>query len=592
LYADAQAQSFPAILAGQIGDASFTQPMVTDQGSGYMYFTGNPASPVGTAYPDADWIAYGTATTPSEQLAALMALPKATMPTSNIGVPGIRAVDMGLPGYGGSNPYMGRLVDNAELASKKYVDILQDNVADATFFTFWLGNNDVLGFATSGGAYGVNGDVTSPAYRMSGLPDISIFALNYKFMTDLLVEKRGIMSTIPPVSVAPFFTTVGPQVKAVVDVTPDYTLDANSAGVLNEIYAQAGYESADGNPIFNEGQNYPVFKTGMAGQMNVRQLDLEADGDLILLTFGGETGKMVSEGLGFINAPEYPNEYAYVVSLATLDVIGQALEGIQPLVDLVASLKQLSGLGLGGLTLDGAVTASGGAFTQEQADAIKAGLKSLGFTDDQLAAMTIDQIIGTVDKAPDAVKPLLIMIFMQQGMDQATAVATADAMTIDQTKATFEAAQSATQQAMIQSATDAGLDPSDPAASMKTASERLANPIETKWVLDVDEAVLVSAKTAELNGYISSAVAGNPNWILINSGNLIESVDGETIDGIPFTLDYISGNMFSMDGIHLTPAGYAIIAKEMVSRMNSDWSQSIPDVNVGDYRTIKMGSVD
>jgi|LGVF01.1.fsa_nt_gb hypothetical protein len=588
LYHDAQTMSFPAIIASKIGDATFSQPDMSDAGSGYMYY--NPLSPSpGQAYPDADWLAYGMATTPDEQLAALMALPKAKMPVSNIGVPGIRAVDMGLPGYGAVNPYMGRMVDNAELGSKKYVDILQDNVVDATFFTFWLGNNDVLGFATSGGVYGEMGDVNSPAYRMNGLPDLSIFALNYEFMTDLLVEKRGIMSTIPPVTVAPFFTYVGPQVHAAVNGNPNYILDDNQAAVLNEIYAAAGYTSSDENPIFIKGQNFPIIKTGPGGQMLVRQLniDLINGGDFVLLTFGTETAKLETEGLGLINVPGYPNEYDYVVSLATLKVIGEALEGIQPLVDLVANLKQLSGLGLGGLTLDQAVGASGGQFTQEQADAIKAGLKTLGFTDAQLDVMTIDQIIGATDKAPEVVKPLLVVILMQQGMDQATAEATANAMTIDDTKATLEAAQIATNNAMVAAATAAGLDPTDPTGSMITASERLANPIETKWVLDKGEEELVTNKTKELNDYISISVASNPNWMLINSGDLLESANNTTIDGVFFTLNYISGNMFSMDGIHLTPHGYGIIAKEMVNRMNADWQQSLPAVDVSTYGGIK-----
>ena len=552
VYEEAQSKSFPIILANSIGDNSFTQHMMTEKGSGHLYFTGNPADAVGTVYPDADWMAYGLAPTEGEKLAALMALPKPSGEINNIGVPGIRAVDMGLPGYGAVNPYMGRLVDNAELATTKYVDLIQDRVGDATFFTFWLGNNDVLGFATSGGAFGVNGDQSKlPVYRYSGLPEVSIFGLNYNYMVSLLTERRGILSTIPPVSVAPFFNTVGPKIKAGAEMVPDYTLDANAAGLLNKVYESAGYSSSDGNPIFTVGQNYPVFKTGVAGQMDVRQLDLEESGDLVLLTFGTETGKMQTEGLGFINKPGYPNEYSYVVALATIGVIDQALAGLNGLV--------AANPAFGDMTLDAAVTNSGGAFTQEQADNIK---------------------------------ELLIMILMQGGDDMATAVAKANGMTINQAIATLDAGKAGTIQASVAAANacDPKLDPSNPAVSMVEASKRLANPIETQWILDKDEEDLVSAKTAELNDFITSVAASNKNWILINSGDLIESVDGKTIDGIPFTLDYISGNMFSMDGVHLTPAGYAIVAKEMVKRMNSDWGQTLPDVNVGDYRTIKMMS--
>ncbi|MCK5782341.1 MAG: hypothetical protein KAH10_07100 [Flavobacteriales bacterium] len=549
LYLDAQSMSFPSILAEKIGDNTFTQPNMTEAGSGYLYSATSGTPTPEQAYPDADWMKYATAQSEAEKLGALMALPKADMPLSNLGVPGIRAVDMGLPGYGGANPYMGRLVDNAELAAKKYVDILQDNVGDATFFTFWLGNNDVLGFASSGGVYGEMGDASSPAYRLDGLPELNIFALNYQYMTDLLVEKRGIMSTIPPVSTAPFFTYVGPGVHAAVNGNPNYIFDDNQAAVLNGIYAAAGYTSSDGNPIFTKGQNFPIFKTGPGGQMLVRQMVLNPNlapaVDLVLLTFGAETGKLQTEGLGLINAPNYPNEYAYVVSLATLKVMGEAITG----------LSSLSSAGLGSKTLDEAVTLSGGAFTKEQADQIK---------------------------------QLLILILMQGGDDQATATAKANGMSVDQAILTVEAGKSATETVMITAATAAGLDPTKPEASMKTASERLANPIGTQWVLDTDEEVLVSNKTNEINSYIMSVVSVNPNWILIDSGELLNRINNTKIDGVHFTLNYFSGNVFSMDGIHLTPSGYGIIAKEMVKRINSDWGQSLPDVDVSIYGGIKF----
>jgi hypothetical protein len=174
---------------------------------------------------------------------------------------------------------------------------------------------------------------------------------------------------------------------------------------------------------------------------------------------------------------------------------------------------------------------------------------------------------------------------MQSGMDQATAIATVDAMTLGDVNHTLDKAKAATAQKMVDAANacDPKLDPMKPEVSMVMASQKLANPIDTKWVLDVQENELVTTKTQELNDYIATKVKGNPNWILINSGDLLSSVDGKTIDGVTFGLQYVTGNMFSMDGIHLTPAGYAIVAKEMVKRMNAEWNQTLPDVNVKTY---------
>ena len=568
-YKEAQESSYPLILSKSL-DTEMKQALLNDGGgTGYMYLKGFDSS---TKLPIIDKAA------PSDGLKT-----KFTDPINNLGIPGIRAVDMGLPGYGGANPYMGRLLDASKVASTKYVDIVGDALSDATFATFWLGNNDVLGYASTGGAFGEMGDPSSPAYRMSGLPESSVFTLNYKYMTDLLVNKRAIIANIPPIQAAPFFTTVGPQVYKgiVLDHKNPYRLDENAATLLNKIYELAGYTPA-GEQIFIAGQNFPVFIVGPTGSKEVRQMDIDGkDGDdFVLLTFSEKIKDMKTMGYGFVNIFDYPNEMEFMKQGALLKVIGEGIDGIAPLDVLVTSLKKLSSLGLGGFTLDKAVSLSGGKFTQEQADEIKAGLKKLGLTDDQIAVMTIDQIIGVVDKAPEAIHPLLLAI----GLDQATI----DKMDVADTRNALKKAKDATLIKLGQAAAGAGLDPLDPTSAI-TASKRLANPIDTKWVLDMDEAKLVEDKTLELNAFIKQVAESNPNWIFLDAYNIMmkDILGGGNEYG--FTADYIVGNFFSLDGIHLTPKGYAYIARKMARRINDKWDQNLTLPDPKDYRGIKMG---
>ncbi|PIE77928.1 MAG: hypothetical protein CSA15_10575 [Candidatus Delongbacteria bacterium] len=51
-------------------------------------------------------------------------------------------------------------------------------------------------------------------------------------------------------------------------------------------------------------------------------------------------------------------------------------------------------------------------------------------------------------------------------------------------------------------------------------------------------------------------------------------------NGIKFTTDYISGNLFSFDGIHPTSQGYAVIANRFISAINNKLNSEIPLINV------------
>ena len=133
-------------------------------------------------------------------------------PYNNIGVPGIKVSHLLMPGYGVFNPYYGRFADNS------LTDVLIDEAdkVNPTFFSLWVGNNDVLGYSLSGGA----GDtITSPA----------LFAVAYNAVISHLttLAGKGVVANIPYVTDIPFFTTV--PYNAV-------KLSADQAAALNQAY--------------------------------------------------------------------------------------------------------------------------------------------------------------------------------------------------------------------------------------------------------------------------------------------------------------------------------------------------------------------
>jgi len=63
---------------------------------------------------------------------------------------------------------------------------------------------------------------------------------------------------------------------------------------------------------------------------------------------------------------------------------------------------------------------------------------------------------------------------------------------------------------------------------------------------------------------------------------------GLVVDGVALSSAYISGGIFSLDGVHLTPRGYAIVANEFIKAINGKYGSSIPLTNVSDYNGVKF----
>ncbi len=124
---------------------------------------------------------------------------------NNFGVPGILLGQALTPATGGPvgnpayNPYYKRFASDPGNST-----ILGDAIAaNPTFFSFWLGNNDVLGYATSGAlASGVGIQMTDP----------TAFATQFNFAISSLLESntnlKGVVANIPNVTDIPFFTTI------------------------------------------------------------------------------------------------------------------------------------------------------------------------------------------------------------------------------------------------------------------------------------------------------------------------------------------------------------------------------------------------
>ena len=153
---------------------------------------------------------------------------------NNMGIPGAKSYHLGAPGYGNvagvatgqANPFYARM------ASAPDATVIGDAAGqNPTFFTMWIGNNDILSYATSGGA-GVDqtGNPDPSTYGGNDITDPTAFAgiLNGLLQAMTANGAEGAISNIADVTAIPFFTTV--------PYNP-VPLDAATAELLNGAYA-------------------------------------------------------------------------------------------------------------------------------------------------------------------------------------------------------------------------------------------------------------------------------------------------------------------------------------------------------------------
>jgi hypothetical protein len=201
LYLNGQLNSYPSIIAKQmqqVGGGAFSQPLFSTSqanGSGYLTLTGFNADGTPITTPVTTNLAVtGQINIPSFGPVTLYA--KYTGDNNNYGVPGIKLSQITYAPYGNLNGYFERLLPQAAPNNNTaYLDFV--TAKPFTFFTDWLGNNDALGYATSGGA----GDVLTDKATFTALYQLSIAKLT-------ATGAKGAVATIPDVTTIPYFTTV------------------------------------------------------------------------------------------------------------------------------------------------------------------------------------------------------------------------------------------------------------------------------------------------------------------------------------------------------------------------------------------------
>lgn len=231
LYESAQEYGYTSLIAKQVG-ANFVQPLISDPGIAGRLEISQVVTENGSIK--------NVVITPNANVGTPLNSTYAA-PYNNLGIPGailydlVDTTDFAAKSAARKNPFFQIVLRNAAFGKSVIQQALKLN---PTFVTLWIGNNDVLGYATSGGTKGTDATFTKPT-------EAAVFAFLYNQVATALTDPTGkrkvVTATIPDVSAIPFFTTVGPQVGFAISQAK-----LANPSILGLFYQKAGETIASG----------------------------------------------------------------------------------------------------------------------------------------------------------------------------------------------------------------------------------------------------------------------------------------------------------------------------------------------------------
>lgn len=309
LYLEGQKVAFPNLLAQQIkaaGGGDFTSPFFSEEqknGSGFLRLVA-----IENGVPELrevkDQLAYRDANKWN--------LTKNLEPIQNLGIPGMRLDLAFLLGFSAFNNYFERLLPMNRVGIETYFKYSTRN--KHSFFTFWLGNNDVLGYAMNGG---VESDPTSM------LTSKETFKVLYNNFVEALTseDQKGVLATIPNVTAIPFFTTltIDDLLKAAQEAAP------NEANQLTAVYI--------------EDETAP----GAIGALPIGVRPAISKQDFVVLNFPtSKLGKLNNKGFPYGLHPENPIEDEYILDKNEVIRVKEYVESYNNSIKEIAESKGLA----------------------------------------------------------------------------------------------------------------------------------------------------------------------------------------------------------------------------------------------------------
>jgi lysophospholipase L1-like esterase len=321
LYSDGQTESYPNMLASMMqkagGAMTFNQPMIPNNIGGFQGLPGFAGKLVlkvnnGKLGPEA---------LPAEGTLDNIA---SSGPYQNLGVPGAKSFHLGIANYGMMNPYYARF-------STGISPVAAAVAQQPTFFSLWIGNNDVLSYATSGGmGTDQTGNTNAATYGSNDITDPNVLVGSITQYVNALMAgangaKGGVLANIANVTSIPFFTTVpyNPLTKSVLGGGDEAVGQANINALNANIYGPLKQALT----AFGAGNRINLLSSTGPNPLLIKDIDLVNMSAQITAALTPSVGAPMATVLGNIFGQARQATAEDYVLLTTNGVIGTAPTG-------------------------------------------------------------------------------------------------------------------------------------------------------------------------------------------------------------------------------------------------------------------------
>ncbi|MGF1532545.1 MAG: SGNH/GDSL hydrolase family protein [Bernardetiaceae bacterium] len=533
MYRKVQEASYPAQLAQSMqqvgGAAGFKQPLVPE-GNGFGGASGRlvlVVTPAGSLAP--------AATAPDFSVLQPIG---SQGPFQNMAVPGAKSFHLLAPQYSSAtegNPFYARFAAQPGQSSM----VGETAAQNPTFVTLWIGNNDILGFAASGG----ESDAITPQQTFDQVMDGILGTLK-----SANANMGGAIANIPDILAAPYFTTVPWNA---------FALSADQAAQTNAALQQTAL--TQGRPLVEAGVEAAVrgqIRTGVEAQaradirngVEAQFIETQVRPNVVAGVREQLIALFISEG----DSPEVAAQKADFAIQNDPQVLGIIEAETRNAADSLLALDVVQ-LQLG-QAIDSVFNLPS---TQAGINAAIDSVFNLPETQAAYNAAIEQQLQLLLAQVPT----------LQEGPN-GFLVATNDR----------ERFPLGVRQAQ------AGDLICLPALSFVTTAEFQAFPVlPANLLLDTEEQALVNQARAGYNNKITDLARQN-NWALVDMDSFFEQIKrGFYYNGISYTTNFVTGNAFSLDGLHLTDRGYALAANRFIEDINRHYNASLPISNVNQY---------
>lgn len=122
-----------------------------------------------------------------------------------------------------------------------------------------------------------------------------------------------------------------------------------------------------------------------------------------------------------------------------------------------------------------------------------------------------------------------------------------------------------------------------PQDSLKCAGWGSLKPIPSNYILDETEINNIKQATQRFNAILKTA-ADSKDLAFVDANSIFKSAEsGWVYDGMKLNASFVTGGVFSLDGIQLTGKGNALTANFIIDAINEKYNSSIPKVDINNY---------